>query len=235
MIIDKIIAVEGLDKTGKSTFCNSFESIFTQMRGINDNKIKKFSFPNISTPIGKSIRAELASSNPDKNIVNTPSFLAEMSHFWMNELYNIHYTNVTTNNQNNLNNTNVVPQQINYIFDRYFISTLAYQAFFNNSKADLEFIKTALKINNFIKMPTDLIILDIPNEKIIERTLLDEQNGLNDTNDTTNVDILNARREAFKKSVNFLKGMGINIHWFDDVSMYSTDDLVKVMMGKIFG
>ena len=71
MIIDKIIAVEGLDKTGKSTFCNSFETIFTQMVGINNNKIKKFSFPNISTPIGKSIRAELASSNPDKNIVNT--------------------------------------------------------------------------------------------------------------------------------------------------------------------
>ena len=42
MIIDKIIAVEGLDKTGKSTFCNSFETIFTQMVGINNNKIKKF-------------------------------------------------------------------------------------------------------------------------------------------------------------------------------------------------
>ena len=48
MIIGKIIAVEGLDKTGKSTFCNSFETVFTQMLGINDNKIKKFSFPKTS-------------------------------------------------------------------------------------------------------------------------------------------------------------------------------------------
>ena len=111
-----------------------------------------------------------------------------------------------------------------------------YGAVMSGDRINLENIFfIAQRINNFIKMPTDLIILDIPNEKIIERTLLDEQNGLNDTNDTTNVDILNARREAFKKSVNFLKGMGINIHWFEDVSMYSTDDLVKVMMGKIFG
>ena len=39
----------------------------------------------------------------------------------------------------------------------------------------------------------------------------------------------------FHKIKNEMQVEIINIHWFEDVSMYSTDDLVKVMMGKIFG
>lgn len=235
MVVNKIIAVEGLDKTGKSTFCAAFESIFAGMYGINTNALKKFSFPNATTPIGKMIRDELATTNPDPTIVSTPNFLAEMSHFWMQELYNIHYSNTTTSTTNNINKVVTPPSQINYIFDRYFISTLAYQAFYNDSRADLEFIKTSLRTNAFIKMPTDLIVFDLPNDKIIERTLADQEAGINDINDTTDITILNARREAYKDAITFLKGMGIQIHWFEDVSVYSTDDLVKVLMGKIFG
>ena len=234
MLINKIIVVEGLDKTGKSTFCDAFESIYNNMSvGINKNQLKRFSFPNNSTPIGKKIRDELSSLNPDKNIINTPNFLADMAHYWMQELFNIHYIN---NTQTQNNNINAVSQEtgINYIFDRYFISTLAYQAFYNNSKADLEFIKASLINNKFIKIPTDLIVFDLPNEKIIERTLIDQNNNLVDNNDTLDITILDARRKAYKDAINFLKGMGINIHWFEDVSIFETDDLVKVLMGKIF-
>ncbi len=233
MIIDKIIVVEGLDKTGKSTFCNSFETIYKTLNGINANELKRTAFPNNNLPIGKSIRTELSASNPAIDIINTPNFLADMAHFWMKELYNLHYNNITTNSQNNINQVSK-DSSVNYIFDRYFISTLAYQAFYNNSKTDLEFIKTSLKVNGFIKIPTDLIIFDLPNSKIIERTLQDQSNGLVDNNDTLDESIINARRKAYKDAVHFLKGMGINIHWFEDVSLFETDDLVKVLMGKIF-
>jgi len=235
MIINKIIAVEGLDKTGKSTFCDAFEMVFSQMMGINKQKLKRFSFPNASTPIGKTIRDELNSSNPDKDIVSTPNFLSEMSHYWMQELFKnreiINKNNINTNNQ--IVNTNLL-NKTNYIFDRYFISTLAYQAFYNNSRVDLEFIKTALNTNSFIKMPTDIIFMDIPNDKILERTIADQKNGNTDSNDTLDMDIIDKRRDAYIKSLNFIKGNGVNIHWFEDTSVYKPSDLSKVLMGKIF-
>ena len=234
MIINKIIAVAGLDKTGKSTFVNTFEEVYESFNGDNGNILKKFSFPNATTPIGKTIRDELNSTSPNTtDIVNSPNFLAEMSHFWMNEIYNIHYVNNTSPTNNDLTKVPTTTNT-NYIFDRYFISTLAYQAFYNNSKTDLEFIKAVLNTNNFVKLPTDIIMLDLPNEIIIERTLADSDQGLVDVNDTTDVAIINQRREAYKSAVNFLKGMGIKIHWFEDVSNIDSYDLVKVLMGKIF-
>jgi len=234
MIINKIIAVEGLDKTGKSSFCDSFEMVWNQIQGTNGKKLNRFSFPNPSTPIGAIIRNELNSSNPDSSIVNTPNFLSEMSHYWMNELF-LNTKLINDNNSNNYQivNTNIINES-NYLFDRYFISTLAYQAFYNNSRTDLEFIKVALNTNKFIKMPTDIIFLDLPNDLIIERTESDIKNGLVDSNDTLDIEILNKRRDAYFKSLEFLKGSGVNIHWFEDVSLYKPEDLSRVLLGKIF-
>jgi len=236
MKINKIIAVEGLDKTGKSTFCDKFDVIFSSMQGINSQELMRYSFPNVESPIGKRIRDELNSSSPNLDIVNTPNFLSEMSHFWMEELFN--NTKSIKDNANSkehhIVNTNIIFNK-NYIFDRYFISTLAYQAFLNNSRTDLEFIKTALRNNSFLKLPTDIILLDIPNDIIIERTLADHASGSNDHNDTIDVDLINKRRDAFVQAVKFFEGSGVNVHWFEDVSKYTTDDLVKILMGKIFG
>lgn len=235
MIINKIIAVEGLDKTGKSTFCNSFETIFNTMLGINNQLLVKKSFPDSLSPIGKLIRSELITTAPNTNIVSTPNFLADMSHFWMQELFNnASLTRAVENNKRE----NIIPNNQlinkNYIFDRYFISTLAYQAFLKNSALDLEFINMALNTNKFLKMPTDIILLDLPNDKIIERTIEDKNNGLNDANDTLDVELINSRRLAYKKAVNHLSKMGINIHWIEDSSLYNIDDLVKILIGKIF-
>lgn len=232
-IINKVIAVEGLDKTGKSTFVNTFEAAFFGMYGTDGNTLKKFSFPNANLPIGKAIRDELESSVPNLDVVSSPFFLSDMSHYWMIELYNQHFKNITEQPTNNLvSNETIVTT--NYIFDRYFISTLAYQAFYNNSKADLDFIKTVLKTNKFLKLPTDIIMLDLPNEIIIERTLADQDDDLVDSNDTTDEAILNKRREAYKSAISFLKHMGINIHWFEDISLFDTNDLARVLLGKIF-
>lgn len=235
MRINKIIAVEGLDKTGKSTFCNTFETIYSNMKGINSEELLKYSFPNINSPIGKRIRDELNSENPNLNIVNTPNFLSEMNHFWMEELFNNTkiINDTVTNKNNNIVNTNIISSK-NYIFDRYFISTLAYQAFLNNSKLDLDFIKTAINTNKFLKLPTDIILLDLPNKIIIERTLADQALGENDINDTIDEKIINLRRDAYSQAIKFFNGLNINIHWFEDVSQYSTDDLVKILMGRIF-
>jgi len=234
MKINKIIAVEGLDKTGKSTFCERFELIFNTMPGINSQELVRHSFPNANSPIGQKIRNELNSSSPDPNIINTPNFLAEMNHFWMEELFNNtkELKDIETNKNHHIVNTNIIIQK-NYIFDRYFISTLAYQAFLNNSRADLEFIKMALNENKFLKLPTDIILLDLPNEIIIERTLADQETNNTDYNDTIDVNLLNKRREAYAKAINFFKG-SVNIHWFEDVSKFSTDDLVKILLGKIY-
>lgn len=236
MIINKIIAVEGLDKTGKSTFCDRFEMIFSAMYGINSQELVRQSFPNAASPIGKMIRDQLSSSSPDQKIVSTPNFLSEMSHYWSNELFTntMDTKDTKTSKDHHIVNTNVLVNK-NYLFDRYFISTLAYQAFYNNSRTDLEFIKFSLENNKFIKLPTDIILFDLPNDKIIERTLADQNNGDTDHNDTINVDIINKRREAYKQAVNFFVGSGVRVHWFEDVSLYNTDDLVKVLMGKIFG
>ena len=235
MKINKIIAVEGLDKTGKSTFCERFELIFNNMQGINSQELMRYSFPNINSPIGKRIRDELNSSSPNYDIVNTPNFLSEMSHFWMEELFNNTKELKDSNSSKDYHiiNTNTIINK-NYIFDRYFISTLAYQAFLNNSKLDLEFIKTALTENKFLKLPTDIILLDLPNDIIIERTLVDQNMGNVDYNDTIDVDVINKRRDAYRSAINFLKGSGVNIHWFEDVSKFTTDDLVKILMGKIY-
>ena len=234
-IINKIIAVEGLDKTGKSTFVDAFVTEYENMFNTDLDPIFKSSFPNADTPIGNSIRLELDSLSPNPDIVNAPNFLAEMAHYWMQELYAIHYSNVT--NTETLNSINKDKQQVqprSYIFDRYFVSTLAYQAFVANSQTDLDFIKTALNTNKFIKIPTDIIMLDLPNSIIIERTEADEEAGNSDVNDTTDEDVLNTRREAYVKAIKFLKGLDVKIHWFEDVSQFTTEDLVKVLMGKIF-
>lgn len=236
MVINKIIVVEGLDKTGKSTFCNEFERIYTSMQGINNDLLTKFSFPNATTPIGSRIRNELNTPTPNPDIVNTPNFLAEMSHFWMEELYkNTQITKLDETKKNNHITKDKKVNNHNYLFDRYFISTLAYQAFYNNSEVDLDFITTALKNNKFLKLPTDIIFLDLPNAEILKRTINDQQNNLTDTNDTLDENIINKRREAYFKALNFFKGTGVKVHWFEDVSMYSTEDLVKVLFGKIFG
>lgn len=235
MVINKIIAVEGLDKTGKSTFCNAFEGVYSQMQGINGQALKKYSFPNASSPIGARIRAELETSTPNPDIVNTPNFLSEMSHYWMEELFNNTATiaqEAITRNSVIMNDVKV--NNVNYLFDRYFISTLAYQAFYNNSRVDLDFIKTALRVNQFIKMPTDIIFLDLPNEEILRRTVADQEAGLNDGNDTLDVDVLNKRRDAYIQSLNFLKSNGVTVHWFEDSSIQTPEDLSKVLMGKIF-
>ncbi len=235
MVINKIIAVEGLDKTGKSTFCNAFEGVYSQMPGINGQELKKWSFPNADSPIGARIRNELETSTANPLIVNTPNFLAEMAHYWMEELFN----NTSMIAQEAITRNSVIMDEkkvnnVSYLFDRYFISTLAYQAFYNNSRVDLDFIKTALRINHFIKMPTDIIFLDLPNEEILRRTLADQENGLNDGNDTLDEAVLNKRRDAYKQSLNFLKGNGVTIHWFEDSSIQTPEDLSKVLMGKIF-
>ena len=47
--IKKIVVVEGLDKTGKSTFSNIFADIYN--RSFSDALVK-FSFPNKTSPIG---------------------------------------------------------------------------------------------------------------------------------------------------------------------------------------
>ena len=77
-------------------------------------------------------------------------------------------------------------------------------------------------------------MLDLPNDVIIERTLADRASGDTDHNDTIDEELINKRRDAFKQAIKFLKGSGINVHWFEDVSQYTTDDLVKILMGKIF-
>jgi thymidylate kinase len=233
MLINKIIAVEGLDKTGKSTFCNAFESVYSTMNGINTQSLKKYSFPNVTSPIGNTIRTELSTTNPSSDIVSTPNFLSEMSHYWSIELFNNTKDTATpiTNNQ-------IIPDQnlneVNYLFDRYFISTIAYQAFFNNSKIDLEFIKTSLNVNKFLKIPTDIIFFDLPNKEILKRTLIDQEAGLYDGNDTLDESILDRRREAYQNSISFLKGMGINIHYIDDSSANSMEDLARILIGRIF-
>jgi thymidylate kinase len=234
-IINKIIAVEGLDKTGKSTFVDTFVTEYTRMFNTDIDPIFKYSFPNINSPIGKTIRDELASLDPNPDIVNSPNFLAEMAHYWMEELYNIHFNNITdgAEQKNNINKKQRVTTR-NYIFDRYFISTLAYQAFYNDSKTDLEFIKTVLNTNKFVKIPTDIIFLDLPNAIIIERTEADRLEGNVDSNDTIDEDILDKRREAYISAFRFLKGVDLNVHWFEDVSLFTAEDLAKVLMGKIF-
>lgn len=236
MKINKIIAVEGLDKTGKSTFCDRFEVVWSGMSGINSQELARHSFPNATSPIGKKIRDELNSSSPNLDIVNTPNFLSEMSHYWMEELFSntANLKDTKTSRDHHIVNTDVIINK-NYIFDRYFISTLAYQAFFNNSRLDLEFIKTAIETNKFLKLPTDIIMFDLPNDIIIDRTLADQASGNVDSNDTIDEDLINKRRDAYVQAINFFKGSGVNIHWFDDVSQFNTDDLVKVLMGKIYG
>lgn len=236
MQINKIIVVEGLDKTGKSTFCNEFAIAYSGLIDTSSNILKPFSFPNNLTPIGKTIRDQLTTLNPDTKVVNSANFLADMAHYWMLELFNMHYVNssLKSDNTNKINVSKVEDVKVNYLFDRYFISTLAYQAFFNNSQSNLEFIKTALRKNAFIKMPTDIIMFDLPNSVIIERTLADQEKGLVDAHDTLDLDIINKRRDAYKQAIHFLKGLGINVHWFDDVSKYTSEDLAKILIGKIF-
>ena len=218
--INKIVVVEGLDKTGKSTFINVLDGAYTKKFGSNEN-LTKFSFPNKTTPIGKSIRDELEKDHPNTEIVGTPNFLSEMVHYWMCEIFKQDYKNASKNIKN-------------YLFDRYFISTMAYQAFYNDSKNDLDFIKRAINENKFLMIPTDLIMLDLPNKIIIERTLKDEQNNLVDAHDTKDVNILDKRRDAYQKTVGLLTTLGVKIHWFSDVSVYDTKELADDLIGKIF-
>jgi len=234
-IINKIIAVEGLDKTGKSTFVDTFITEYNKMVNTPDFPIFKHSFPNANSPIGKMIRDELESLVPDPDIVSSPNFLAEMAHFWMTELFKIHYSNVTDDSTMRVGiNKPIKVTTHNYIFDRYFISTLAYQAFYNDSLIDLEFIKSALNTNKFIKFPTDIIFLDLPNSIIIERTKADQAAGKTDSNDTLDEEVLDQRRDAYVKAFKFLKGTNVYVHWFEDVSLFTPEDLSKVLMGKIF-
>lgn len=216
--IKKIVVVEGLDKTGKSTFSNIFADIYN--RSFSDALVK-FSFPNKTSPIGKSIRDELESDEPNLDIISAPNFIAEMTHYWMKEIYNHDYNTTKKSNRN-------------YLFDRYFVSTLAYQAFYYDNENNLNFIKDTIKNNTFLKIPTDLIVLNLPNSIIIERTLKDEQTNMVDAHDTKDESILNKRRDAYKKAVDVMNDFNINIHWIDNVSNYDTSILAAELVGKIF-
>ncbi len=213
------MVVEGLDKTGKSTFTNLIGETYNKM--LNRDDLVRFSFPNKTTPIGKSIRNELEAEKPNHSVISAPNFIAEMVHFWMKEIYELDFVNRGSVTKN-------------YLFDRYFISTLAYQAFYNDSVANMDFIEEAIGMNKFLKLPTDLIVLDLPNEIIIERTLNDEKHNLVDAHDTKDITILNKRRNAYRKAVDSLDGLGINIRWYDDISLYDTNDLAKELVEKIF-
>jgi thymidylate kinase len=219
-VINKIVVVEGLDKTGKSTFVNVMESVYLD-KFKTSNNLTKFSFPNRTTPIGKSIRDELDKEHPDSNVISSPNFLAEMVHYWMREIFNHDFKNNTGDKKN-------------YIFDRYFISTMAYQAFYNESVADLNFIKLAIKNNSFLKVPTDLIMLDLPNSIIIERTLKDEKNNLVDAHDTKEINVLDKIRRANQQTVGWLEELVVKIHWFCVVCVYDTNELAKELVGNIF-
>ena len=83
-------------------------------------------------------------------------------------------------------------------------------------------------------MPTDVIFFDLPNKEILKRTLIDQEAGLNDGNDTLDETVLDKRREAYQNSIKFLKGMGINIHYIEDSSANTMEDLSKLLIGKIF-
>ena len=216
--VNKIVVLEGLDKTGKSTFSNILKKAYLEKN--SNEKLISHSFPNTNSPIGNIIRNELGKQNPNNNIVSTPNFLTEMVHFWMHEIY----TNVKKNNTHRLN----------YIFDRYFVSTLVYQAFYNNSDIDLEFITHMILSNPIIKIPTDIIILDAPNEIILQRTLKDKEDNLVDTNDTTDLCILNKRRECYRKTVDILVNMGITIHWIENVHTHDLNQLGCELIEKIF-
>lgn len=218
--INKIITVEGLDKTGKSTFVNAFNDNYKIFIDDGSN-LKTFSFPNKNTPIGNTIRNELAKDNPNTDVISSSNFLSEMTHFWMNEIYNLNFKNPNKN-------------KTNYIFDRYFISTLAYQGFYKNNTDDIEFIKYILSNNWVLKLPTDIIMFDLPNEIIIERTINDKNNNLVDAHDTTDESIINKRRDAYKKAADVLDMYGITIHWIDDVSVYETHELVSKLIKGIF-
>lgn len=216
--IQKIIVIEGLDKTGKSTFSNIFSNAYSQK--FSDDLVR-FSFPNKTTPIGRSIRNELESEKPDLDVVSAPNFIAEMIHYWMKEIYKYEYTQHQKTN-------------VNYLFDRYFISTLAYQAFYYDNMDNLNFIKDSIKNNKFLKIPTDLIVLNLPNSIIIERTIKDEKTNQVDAHDTKDESILNKRREAYKYAVDVMYDYGTNIHWVDDVSLYDSNTLAIDLLGKIF-
>ena len=218
--INKIVVVEGLDKTGKSTFVNKLEQAYINKIG-NDNSLSKFSFPNKSTPIGNSIRVELNKDHPNSEVVSTPNFLSEMSHYWMQEIFKWDFKNSHTTPKN-------------YLFDRYFISTLAYQAFYNNSVADLNFIRESITNNKFLKIPTDLIMLDLPNPIIIERTIKDELVDQVDAHDTKDLEVIDRRRDAYSQAMDFLKEFDVNIHLFRNISEYDTVDLADILVEKIF-
>lgn len=234
--IDRIIAVEGLDKTGKSTFIDAFYTSFTSLFETSEAyKLKQYAFPNKNSPIGKIIREELNATEPNKDIISSPFFLSEMNHFWQIEVFEQHKNNSNfTGKSNSIKGDNEKYTNVSYLFDRYFISTLAYQAFYNDSKIDLEFIKYALNKNEFLKIPTDIILLDAPNKIIIERTLKDKENGLNDSSDTIDEDVLNKRREAFHSALKFMSGSGIRIHSFEDTSKFDPFDMAKILLGKIY-
>jgi thymidylate kinase len=230
----KIIVIEGLDKVGKSTFCSKFKLNFDNLTKSKNNQILNMvMFPTNNLPIGIKIRNELKNDFPNKDFLTPSYFLADISHFWMNEILNVM-------NENNTNQSNKIFKKANstiyynYLIDRYFISTLAYQAFYENNLTNLIFIKDALNNNRFIKIPSDIIFLDIPNDIIIERIKKDQEKNLNDSNDTTDIEILNKRRDAYKKALDYINEMGINIHFIENAHNYDYDELSTMLIGKIF-
>jgi len=223
-IINKIIAVEGVDKVGKSTFCNIFKNKFEQLN--TNNSITNYHFPNSNSIIGTTI-TKLLMEAPSK--LNSSIFLSEMNQFWSDEIWA---------NQNSIHNNTSIIKPIsttkNYIFDRYLASTLAYNAFVNNNKNELNFIKTAILNNKFLKLPTDIIFLDCPTNIIIDRTNIDQKNDLNDLNDTIDPNLINQRREALINSIKYLKSAGTTIHIIDNAHSQNYEDLANILIGKIF-
>jgi len=227
MIINRIIAVEGLDRVGKSTFIKDFIEFYNKS-AITEN-LKSYKFPNEENPIGFEIRSELENGN--KTIISDSPvyFLTEMSLYWNKELYENYENKIKNENSSNIINEDK-PNYVNYIFDRYVLSTLAYQAYTKNNKINLEYIKYFLNNNQMIKLPTHLIFLDAPNNVIIERTKNDTQ----DSNDTIDEELINKRRNAYKKSIELLKRYIRKIIYIDDVTKYSNEELVSYIFGKIF-
>jgi len=227
MLLNKFIIIEGLDKDFNASFIESFERNYNNLEGLNKNILKIYSFPNINNPIGLSIINEQKLTNPNNDILNLINYLTEMSWFWANEMYQNQQNIVKNLNSDSIQNDKK-QNIINYIINSYYITTIAMEAYYVDSRSNLEFIKFYINNHSSLKTPTDLIFLDIPTQKLIEKNLND------DNSMEVDVDKINKKRECYYKALDFLKPLGIKYHIIEDITKYNIEQLCNLMIGNIF-
>lgn len=174
-----IIAIDGLDGSGKETTCNALRRMIVDQYNLPECSVVVHSFPDYNTPSGREIKKVLADSVLQGMDGRSKAYMVATL-FAINRAE--HFASLK-------NPAMMFDPSYIHIFDRYWASNIVYQGLGRSGEEMLGFVQNCKAIDNvfFNPMPTVYYFLRVPfsilNERLSART--ESKSGVEDTYEKT--------------------------------------------------